>query len=71
MELVTYMEIEQDTKITYELNADRTLILSVGRSAHGLGVSEGLSLLLGEAAMTQLIDKLNEGLAEVRSGSKA
>ncbi|RKT52867.1 hypothetical protein [Saccharothrix australiensis] len=68
MDLVTYMEVERDTKITYEVNADRTLVLSVGRDRYGLGVSEGLSLLLGEAATSRLIDKLTEALAEIRSG---
>ncbi|MEU4802948.1 hypothetical protein [Actinosynnema sp. NPDC023587] len=69
MNLTTLMDVPADAAISYELYADRALELSIGRNSgsSGIGLVQGVSLALGEEAVTRLIDKLTEGLHEIRA----
>ncbi|CCH28452.1 hypothetical protein ABZ816_29135 [Actinosynnema sp. NPDC047251] len=69
MNLTTLMDVPSDAAISYELYADRALELSIGRTgdSSSVGLVEGVSLALGEEAVQRLIDKLTEGLNEIRS----
>jgi hypothetical protein len=66
----TYVEVASDTEVTCEVVAEQ-LEVFVGERSELLGLSNGVTILLGEQAVKRLLDNLTEGLAALTTDEAA
>ncbi|MEV8442959.1 hypothetical protein AB0425_36740 [Actinosynnema sp. NPDC051121] len=61
----TYLEVASATEVTCEVLTDQVEVF-VGERSEILGLTNGVTLTLGEEALGQLLHKLTEGLAALK-----
>ncbi|ONI85495.1 hypothetical protein ALI22I_27230 [Saccharothrix sp. ALI-22-I] len=66
----TYVEVASGTQVTCEVVAEQ-LEVFVGERSELLGLSNGVTILLGEEAVKRLLDNLTEGLAALNADEAA
>lgn len=62
----TYVDVASASEVSVELLLDDQVEVFVGERSEVLGVTNGVTLVLGEDALGQLLGKLTEGLAALK-----
>ncbi|WP_367131777.1 hypothetical protein [Saccharothrix sp. HUAS TT1] len=65
----TYVEVASASEVSVELLADDHVEVFVGERSDVLGVTNGVTMVLGEGAIGHLLGKLTEGLDALKARS--